>query len=208
MRLPSDPVAVPGADEAMISEPPRPVPADEVEGLGRGRLVLRRFLRRKTAVGGLVVLVGLFLFAFAGPHFSKWDYASTDLDAFLEPPSRNHWFGSTQIGKDVYAQTLRGLQKSLAIGLLTAFFSTGIAAVVGACAGYFRGWVDRVLMWLVDLLLVLPGFLIVAILSPNFRGRTWLLFVVLLAGFSWMITARVVRGLSLSLREREFVQAA
>jgi peptide/nickel transport system permease protein len=63
-------------------------------------------------------------------------------------------------------------------------------------------------MWIVDLLLVLPGFLILAILSPTFRGRTWLLFVVLLAGFSWMITARVVRGLSISMREREFVQAA
>ncbi len=103
---------------------------------------------------------------------------------------------------------MRGLQKSLVIGLLTAFFSTGMAAVVGASAGYFGGWVDRVLMWVVDLLLVLPSFLIIAILSPQFQGKTWLLFVVLLAAFSWMITARIVRGLTLSLREREFVQAA
>ena len=103
---------------------------------------------------------------------------------------------------------MRGLQKSLIIGLLTAFFSTGTAAIVGACAGYFGGWVDRILMWIVDLLLVLPSFLIIAILSPQFRGKTWLLFVVLLAAFSWMITARIVRGLTLSLREREFVQAA
>ena len=94
------------------------------------------------------------------------------------------------------------------IGLLTAFFSTGTAAVVGASAGYFGGWVDRVLMWVVDLLLVLPSFLIIAILSPQFKGKSWLLFVVVLAAFSWMITARIVRGLTLSLREREFVQAA
>ena len=120
----------------------------------------------------------------------------------------NHWFGTTQIGQDVFARTMRGLQKSLVIGLLTAFFSTGTAAVVGASAGYFGGWVDRVLMWIVDLLLVLPSFLIIAILSPQFKGKTWLLFVVLLAAFSWMITARIVRGLTLSLREREFVQAA
>ncbi len=174
----------------------------------RARLVLRRFLRRRLAVAGLVVLVALFALAFLGPSLSPWDHTSKDFDAFLEPPSARHWFGTTQIGQDVYAQTLRGLQKSLVIGLLTAFVATGIAAVVGACAGYFGGWVDRALMWLVDLLLVLPAFLIIAILSPTFRGRTWLLFVALLAGFSWMITARVVRGLTLSLREREFVRAA
>ncbi|HEX3607008.1 MAG TPA: ABC transporter permease [Candidatus Dormibacteraeota bacterium] len=184
------------------------VQAADSAGLSRGRLVLRRFLRRRLSVAGLGVLVCLFLLAFLGPHLSRWDYTSHDFDAFLQPPSTTHWFGTTQIGEDVYAQTLRGLQKSLIIGLLAALFSTGIAAVVGACAGYFGGWTDRVLMWFVDLLLVLPGFLIIAILSPTFRGRTWLLFVLLLAGFSWMITARVVRGLSLSLREREFVQAA
>jgi peptide/nickel transport system permease protein len=201
MAIPTDPILIDLQEAAALES------ADGA-GIGRGRLVLRRFLRRRLAVGGLVVLALLFLLAFAGPSISRWDYRSHDFDAFLQPPSWSHWFGTSQIGEDVYAQTLRGLQKSLIIGLLTALFSTGIAAVVGACAGYFGGWADRVLMWFVDLLLVLPGFLIIAILSPTFRGRTWLLFVVLLAGFSWMITARVVRGLSLSLREREFVQAA
>jgi peptide/nickel transport system permease protein len=201
MAIPTDPILIDLQEAAALES------ADGA-GIGRGRLVLRRFLRRRLAVGGLVVLALLFLLAFAGPSISRWDYRSHDFDAFLQPPSWSHWFGTSQIGDDIYAQTLRGLQKSLIIGLLTALFSTGIAAVVGACAGYFGGWADRVLMWFVDLLLVLPGFLIIAILSPTFRGRTWLLFVVLLAGFSWMITARVVRGLSLSLREREFVQAA
>jgi peptide/nickel transport system permease protein len=201
VAIPTDPILI-DLDEAAAVE------AADSAGLSRGRLVLRRFLRRRLSVAGLGVLVCLFLLAFLGPHLSRWDYTSHDFDAFLQPPSTTHWFGTTQIGEDVYAQTLRGLQKSLIIGLLAALFSTGIAAVVGACAGYFGGWTDRVLMWFVDLLLVLPGFLIIAILSPTFRGRTWLLFVLLLAGFSWMITARVVRGLSLSLREREFVQAA
>ncbi len=178
------------------------------EGVSRRRLVLRRCARKRVAVAGVVVLVGLFVFAFAGPSFSPWGYGALDFDAFLAPPSAQHWFGTTQIGQDVYAQTMRGLQKSLVIGLLVAVFSTGVAAVVGACAGYFGGWVDRVLMWLVDLLLVLPAFLIIAVLSPGLRGESWLWFVVLLAGFGWMITARVVRGLALSLREREFVQAA
>ena len=182
--------------------------AAESEDISRGRLVLRRFLRKRVAVAGLVVLLLLIVVAFAGPYFTHWDYKSTDYNAFLQGPSRDHWFGTTQIGQDVYAQTLRGLQKSLIIGLLTAFISTGLAAVVGACAGYFGGWTDRVLMWFVDLLLVLPTFLIIAILSPSFRGKTWLIFVLLLAFFSWQITARVVRGLSLSLKEQEFVQAA
>jgi peptide/nickel transport system permease protein len=178
------------------------------EDVSRGRLVWRRFLRRKSAVIGLVVLVGLFILAFAGPHFTKWDYLDNDLENALQGPSMNHFFGTTQLGQDVFTRTMRGLQKSLVIGLLTAFFSTGTAALAGASAGYFGGWVDRILMWIVDLLLVLPSFLIIAILSPQFKGKTWLLFVVLLAAFSWMITARIVRGLTLSLREREFVQAA
>ncbi len=177
-------------------------------GVSRGRLVLRRFRRRRIALFGLVAIVFLVLFAFLGPSLSKWNYSQKDYNAFLQPPSAQHWFGTTQIGADVYAQTLRGLQKSLVIGFLTAIISTGLAAIVGAAAGYYGGWTDRVLMWFVDLLLVLPSFLIIAILSPTFQGKTWLLFVVLLAGFSWMITARIVRGLTLSLKEREFVRAA
>jgi peptide/nickel transport system permease protein len=205
MSMPTDPMTVAAAEEAGSVVPGQ---VTEVEGLSRTRLVGRRFLRRKTAVAGLVVLLLLILFAFLGPFLTKWNYADKDFNAFLSGPSGKHWFGTTQIGQDVYAQTLRGLQKSLVIGLLTAFFSTGLAAVVGAAAGYYGGWTDRALTWIIDLLLVLPSFLIIAILSPSFRGKTWLLFVVLLAGFSWMITARVVRGLALSLREREFVQAA
>lgn len=194
---------------AVVKEPEVIVPEHEPEDVvSRGRLVWRRFLRRKVAVCGLGMIVLLFLLAYGGPRINKWGYLEQDLVNALQGPSLNHWFGTTQLGQDVFARTMKGLQKSLVIGLLTAFFSTGTAAVVGACAGYFGGWIDRILMWIVDLLLVLPSFLIIAILSPNFKGETWLLFVVLLAAFSWMITARIVRGLTLSLREREFVQAA
>jgi peptide/nickel transport system permease protein len=174
----------------------------------RGRLVLRRFLRNRLAVLGLACVLLLYALAFLGPLLTPWDYAEQDYTAYLQPPSAQHWFGTTQIGEDVFAQTLRGLQKSLTIGLLVGVISTGVAAVVGAAAGYFGGWLDRALMWGVDLLLVLPSFLIIAILSPAFRGETWLVLVVLLAAFSWMISARIVRGMTLSLREREFVLAA
>lgn len=183
-------------------------PIDETKVVGRFSLLLRAFLRKKLAVAGLVAMVLLFLLAFVGPYISHWDYTDHDFEAFRSGPSGAHWFGTTQTGGDVYELTLRGMQKSLIIGLLVAIISTGLSALVGAFAGYVGGWVDRVLMWFVDLLLVLPSFLIIAILSPTFRGKTWLVFVVLLAAFLWMVTARIVRGMTISLRDREYVMAA
>src|SRR5215470_85507 len=195
---------VAAADQATATQPV----GEDVHAVSRGQLVLRRFLRRRMAVFGLFLVVALFLLAFVGPHLTTWRYDSLDYTAVYQPPNSSHWFGTTQVGEDVFAQTMRGMQKSLIIGLLAAFLATGTAAVVGAFAGYYAGWVERGLMWVVDLLLVLPSFLIIAILSPVFHGKTWLVFVVLLAAFIWMITARVVRGLTMSLKEREFVQAA
>jgi peptide/nickel transport system permease protein len=183
-------------------------PLDETRIASRWGIVFQRFRRRRLAMFGLAVLVFLFLLAFVGPYLSQWEYTDHDFNAFLQGPSLDHWFGTTQTGGDVYALTLRGMQKSLIIGLLVALFSTGMAALVGSFAGYFGGWVDRALMWFVDLLLVLPAFLIIAILSPTFRGKTWLVFVILLAAFLWMVTARIVRGMTISLREREYVMAA
>ena len=174
----------------------------------RSRLVLRRFFRQRLAVVGLFLVLLFFVFAYLGPFFYKWQYNQLDFQAFLQPPSAEHWFGTTQNGFDMLALTMRGMQKSLIIGLLGAVMSTGIAAIAGAAAGYFSGWTDRVTIAVIDLLLVLPAFLIIAILSPIFSGRTWLIFVVLLAAFQWMITARVVRSITLSLKEREFVHAA
>lgn len=183
-------------------------PLDETRIASRWGILFTRFRRRRLAMFGLGVLVVLFLLAFVGPYLSQWEYTDHDFNAFLQGPSVDHWFGTTQTGGDVYALTLRGMQKSLIIGILVALFSTGLAALVGSFAGYFGGWVDRALMWFVDLLLVLPAFLIIAILSPTFRGKTWLVFVILLAAFLWMVTARIVRGMTISLREREYVLAA
>ena len=179
-----------------------------IQRLTRGQLVRRRFMRNKLAVFGLVTLTLIFLMAFFGPYLSKHKWDELDFMYLLQPPSREHWFGTTQIGGDVFALTMRGLQKSLIIGLLVALFSTGIAAMVGAFAGYLGGRVDRAMMWLVDLLLVLPSFLLIAIMSPLYRGKTWLVFVVLLAAFGWMVTSRIVRGMAMSLRERDFIRAA
>jgi peptide/nickel transport system permease protein len=176
--------------------------------VSRSSLVRRRFLRQPLAVLGLVVLVLLFALAYLTPFVSPWQYNELDTSAFLSPPTTAHWFGTTQNGFDMFALTMRGMQKSLVIGVVGALIATGLAAVVGAFAGYFGGWLNTALVGLIDLLLVLPAFLIIAILSPAFEGHTWLFFVLLLAAFQWMITARIVRGLTLSLKEREFVHAA
>ncbi|MFI0982958.1 ABC transporter permease [Streptomyces sp. NPDC021093] len=183
-------------------------PLEDVRPEGRASVVLKRFVRKRGALVGAVVLVLLFLLAFVGPYLSPWTYSHIDYGAQRVGPGAEHWWGTNRIGQDVFAQTVRGLQKSLVIGALVAFFSTVLASLVGACAGYFGGWTDRVLMFGVDLLLVFPAFLIIAIVSPRMRGGGWLAFVALLVVFGWMITARVVRSMTVSLKERTFVRAA
>lgn len=182
--------------------------ATSVERISRGQLIRRRFFRNKSAVFGIYVIAFMFLFAFGGPLISQWSYSENDFSSLLQGPSLSHWFGTTQVGVDVFAQTTRGLQKSLIIGLLVAVFSTGLSAIVGAVAGYLGGRTDKVSMWFVDLMLVLPSFLVLVILSRFYQGKSWLLLVIGLTIFDWMITARVVRGLAMSLRERDFVRAA
>ncbi|MFE3002273.1 ABC transporter permease [Nocardia sp. NPDC059246] len=183
--------------------------APEPMAAGRRKLVVRRFLRNRPAVIALAILVLMLILAFALPPFLKYDYQQLDYTALLKPPSSRHPFGTNQIGQDVLAQTLRGLQKSLIIGFAVAFISALIAAFTGSVAGLLGGWTDLAIMWLVDLLLVIPSFIIVALFAPRAKGSgSIVLLIVLLGGFGWMISARIVRGLTLSLREREFVRAA
>ena len=176
--------------------------------MSRWQLVWRRFQRNKSAIFGLCVIAVLFLAAFFGQFITQWSYDQIDGNAFLKPPSTSHWFGTSQIGQDVFAQTMRGLQKSLIIGFLVGVISTGLAAIVGATAGYFGGVIERLNLFVISLLLVLPDFLIIAIVSPRIRGQSWLWLVVLISLFSWMLTAMVVYNLTLSLKQREFVTAA
>ncbi|MEU0567901.1 ABC transporter permease [Nonomuraea sp. NPDC005983] len=180
----------------------------ELRAPSRGKVVARRFFESRQGQAGFAVLALMFLLAFAGPLFSQWTYTDKDFTAFMQPPSARHWFGTLQTGADVFAVTLRGMQKSLIVGLLAALVSTALAAVVGAFAGYFLGWTDRALTWLTDLLLVLPAFLILAIMSPLFGPGDWVLFVIMLALFLWMVTSKIVRGMTISLKQREYVQAA
>jgi len=183
-------------------------PALAIVSSGRIRLTLRRFVTNPSAIAGVLVLLAMILLAFVGPYLTHWSYSEPDYEAIRAAPSARHWWGTNAIGQDVYAQTVRGLQKSVIIGLLVAVCSTVVASAVGTAAGYFRGWTDRTLMFLVDLLLVLPSFLIISIVSPRLRSSGWIALVGLITLFGWMITARVVRSMTLSIVERDFVTAA
>ncbi|MGW4637001.1 ABC transporter permease [Sphaerisporangium sp. NPDC004334] len=182
--------------------------AGRVRAPSRGRVVAGRFFRTRQGAAGFALLASMFLLAFAGPLACPWSAGELDFSAFMQPPSPGHWFGTLQTGADVFAVTMRGAQKSLVVGLLVAVLSTGLAAFAGSFAGYFLGWTDRTLMWVADLLLVLPAFLVLAVMSPLFAGGRWMLFVVMLALFLWMVTSKIVRGMTQTIKEREYVKAA
>jgi peptide/nickel transport system permease protein len=179
------------------------------EFASRRTLVMRRFLQNRSAVVSLTLPMLLFAGCYLLPPLLPYSYTDLDYTALLQPPNTSHWMGTNALGQDLLAQTLRGMQKSMLIGVCVAFLSTGIAATVGSISGYFGGWRDRALMWIVDLLLVVPSFILIAIVTPRTKKSANIVFLILLlAGFSWMVSARMVRGLTMSLREREFIQAA
>jgi peptide/nickel transport system permease protein len=197
-------VASPGVDDTDATEQH----VGSTEALSRGRLIRKRFLRQKSGLLALAVLVGIFVLAYFGPYLTHWKFDDFDQSNILAGPSSDHLFGVDEVGRDVFARTLKGLQKSLIIGLVAALITTSIAAVAGSLAGYFGRFVDVSVVWIIDLLLVLPAFLILAILSPALSGKTWLWLVLLLSVFGWMVTGRVVRGMAMSLKERDYVNAA
>jgi peptide/nickel transport system permease protein len=175
----------------------------------RRTLVLRRFVRNRPAVVSLAVLVLMFVACWVLPPLLPWSHTDLDYYALQAPPSTTHWFGTNALGQDLFAMTLRGMQKSMLIGVCVAVISTVIAAAAGAVAGYFGGWRDGVLMWIVDLLLVVPSFILIAIMTPRVKqAGSVVALVILLSVFSWMISSRMIRGMTMSLREREFVRAA
>lgn len=173
----------------------------------RRTLVLRRFLRNKPAVVSLVLLVVMFVGCYALPPLLPYSYSDLDFYALQQPPSAEHWFGTNALGQDMFALTLRGMQKSMLIGVCVAFLATVIAATIGTISGYFRGWRDPALMWFVDLMLVVPSLLLILMVVQRTKGDiVWM--IVLLSLFSWMISSRMVRSMTMGLRDREFVAAA
>lgn len=170
------------------------------------QLVIRRFRQHRLAVASLFVLLGIVLLAFVGGWL--WKYSVTDFTSDESvPPSWEHPFGTDATGKDMFALVLRGTQISIGISVLVAVFSTLIGTIWGATAGYFRGAVDTVMMRIADLVLTLPLLAVAAVLAHNVGGSWWLIALVI-AGLYWAYVSRVARGVVLSLREKEFIEAA
>ena len=181
-----------------------------IKARSQRQMVVSRFLQHRLAVASLVVLVLLIGLSLVGGRLWKYNYAELT-DSFSEAPSWEHPMGTDAIGHDAFAQILRGAQKSVQVALVVALLSTAFGALVGALAGYYRGWLDALLMRITDLFLVVPAIALFALLGRRVStggGSAWLFIALIIAGVSWMSIARVVRGVFLSLREKEFVEAA
>ncbi|MFD2420826.1 ABC transporter permease [Amycolatopsis pigmentata] len=180
--------------------PPSPVPAR------RGRAAARTFAENRLAVAGLV-LIGLFvLFCFLGPLIYHTQQVTTDLGSADQPPGPHHPLGTDDVGYDELGRLMAGGRSSLEIGVAAALIATIFGTLWGAVAGYVGGFTDSVMMRVVDTLLALPSLFLLLILSAIFTPSVGLLIVVVAFG-AWLSPARLVRGETLSLRTREYVQA-
>lgn len=188
-------------------EPEKDITASR-KPLSRSGLVWLRLRRTPRFWIGITVVAFIILWAFVGPLLYPFSITDRDPLNMGLGPTLLHWFGTNSIGQDIYAQTLSGLQKSLVIGLVAGPAATVVAAIVGSTAGYVGGWVDRVIQWVILLLLVIPSFFLFILLSPLIRGLSWVVLMFYIALFSWMIMAQVVRSQTRSLRNRDFVRAA
>ncbi|GLQ56897.1 ABC transporter permease [Devosia nitrariae] len=170
---------------------------------------LRRLSNNKAAVVSIVVLALIVIIAFVGPYFVPWTYSQVDWTAIRKPPDfdKGHFFGTDQNGRDMLARVLQGTQMSLIVAGVATVVSVAIGVVYGAVAGYFGGRVDAVMMRIVDIMYALPYILFVIILVVMF-GRNPVLLFVGIGAIEWLTMARIVRGQTLTLKEKEFVEAA
>src|SRR5579862_982981 len=178
----------------------------------------RRFRRHRLAVAGLVVLVLMLLAVGFGPFLWRVPINDIDFNAMQAGPSWAHPLGTDDLGQDLLARMLYGGRISLAVGLAAMLVAVFAGTIIGAIAGISRGAIDMALMWLTDLFLSLPALPLLLLLIYLFRDRlkavvgpqlgVFLLIVVVIGGFRWMPVARLVRAQFLSLREKEFVEAA
>ncbi|MGZ6957838.1 MAG: ABC transporter permease, partial [Acidimicrobiia bacterium] len=175
--------------------------------LSQWALFRRRFLRHKVAVASTIVLLGLVILCFGAGFFAPYSNSHQDLILGPVAPNGQHWLGTDELGRDQFSRLLYAGQISLKIGFAVAIISTIVGTAVGATAGFFGGWVDQLLMRTTDLFLTVPALAILAIALHKF-GRTDLVVILVLAFLFWMYIARVVRGLVLSLKEKEFIEAA
>ena len=168
-----------------------------------------RLLKNKAAVAGLGVLVVMAVMVVFGPMLVEWDHEIPDWDNYSSPPSleTNHWFGTDALGRDLFVRTMIGGQISLLVGIISTLVSLLIGVSYGAVAGYFGGRVDNVMMRFVDAVYAMPFMFFVILLMVVFGRNIFLIFVAI-GAVNWLDMARIVRGQTLSLKNKDFVEAA
>jgi peptide/nickel transport system permease protein len=203
------------AEEAQAAAAEQVVEDSQREGLeakvlSQWDLARRRFLRHKLAMASLVVLLLIFLAAILAGFLSPYEYDQINLNDPGSGPTLTdrHFFGTDQLGRDYFTRVLYGIRTTARVAFLVALLSVAIGTLVGALAGYYSGWVDNVLMRITDLILTLP-YLPVLLVAAALLGRgSPYRVAVILALLFWTYLARIVRGTFLSLKQKEYVEAA
>jgi peptide/nickel transport system permease protein len=168
---------------------------------------IRRFLHHRLANVAVIVLAIIMLLALFAPLVQRFPYEQIDLRARASPPSIQHWLGTDRVGRDTWSRTIYGARVSLLVGLLATAISTTVGLVLGALAGYYRGWVDMLIMRFTDVVMTFPSIVIMLTLAAMLP-RSVVSIILIIGLLSWPKFTRLVYGQFLSLREQEFVLAA
>jgi oligopeptide transport system permease protein len=188
--------------------------APVIEGRSLWQDARVRFFRNKAAVGGLIVLCLVGLFALFGSQIAAWSNEDVDWAVLgnvetMGMPSieSGHYFGTDELGRDLFARTVQGTQISLMVGIVGAFIAVFVGTLYGATAGYFGGRTDSAMMRIVDVLMSVPYMFVLILLLVVF-GRSILMLFVGIGLISWLDMARIARGQTLSIKNKEYVEAA
>ena len=169
--------------------------------------LLKKALTNPLAMVGFIIIVAVFVLALLAPLISPNDPNDIQVKAILLGPSYSHWMGTDGLGRDVLSRMLHGGRVSLLVGLVAVGISTLIGIVLGAISGYYRGWVDTLIMRLVDVMLSIPSFFLILAVIAFLTPSIWNIMIVI-GLTSWMGVTRLVRAEFLSMSGREFVLAA
>ncbi|GEA62582.1 peptide ABC transporter permease [Vibrio breoganii] len=179
----------------------------EIEGRSLWQDARVRFMRNKAAMVSLVILVLITLSVIFLPMMAEFAYDDTDWYALHSAPSATHIFGTDSLGRDLYVRTLIGGRISLMVGVLGALVAVLIGTLYGATSGFIGGRTDRIMMRILEILYAVP-FMFLVIVLVTFFGRNIVLIFVAIGAIAWLDMARIVRGQTLSLRSKEFIEAA
>lgn len=168
---------------------------------------LAKALSNPLALLGFIIIATIMLLAVFAPLIAPYDPDAIDVKAILLPPSAEHYMGTDGLGRDVFSRMLFGARISLLVGIVAVGIATAIGVVLGAVAGYYRGWVDVFVMRLVDVMLSIPTFFLILAVIAFLTPSIWNIMIVI-GLTSWMGVTRLVRAEFLSLRNREFVMAS